>query len=416
MLKNISYSLIALFMVFFPFKAFAERGIGVIERKEMQSPHGDQWLLVIGINNYEFWPKLSTAVSDAKSLRDTLASNYYISNNNIVELIDKDATRKNIITTLRKLAEVVKQNDSLIIFYAGHGHLDPLTKEGSWVPVESGIDDASSWISNDTIRRYLNVDTVKAKHILLISDSCFAGDFFRTHRGAITPPNERMVQTAYSLDSRQVLTSGGIEPVSDSGFGSNSVFSYFLIKALREATKSYVVPSELFLSVRAGVAENSEQVPQFGALAGAGGQQGGELVLFRKVPGVDGVSFGAPASLSSDQPLSSTNRLSLPSVSFQNDSLENKISDGDTKWNLPQIQPPAQVNNVNTTKLSFRSTAATMKEACSLATESIAKKYFNNIRPTDSDFVNLAYRHNCNIISKLPDGQYRVEASIEFRD
>jgi len=168
------------------------------------------------------------------------------------------------------------------IFYAGHGHLDSITKAGSWIPVESGTKDVSAWISNYDIKNYLRVDAIKAKHILLISDSCFSGDFFRGHHGKLPEVTDKVIKRAYKLTSRQAITSGGLEPVADEGFGRNSVFSHFLVKTLNENEKPFLVPSDFFPDIKAGVAENAEQFPQFGSLKDTGGQQGGELVLFLK--------------------------------------------------------------------------------------------------------------------------------------
>ncbi len=243
---------------------------------------GDQWLFVIGINTYSEWPRLKTAVNDAKSFRNVLLSRYYFDKEHLIELYDEKATRKNIISSLRFLAKKTNKNDSLIIFYAGHGHVDSITKAGSWIPVESGTRDVSAWISNHDVKNYLRIDAIKAKHILLISDSCFAGDFFRGHRGRLPEVTDKVIKKAYRLSSRQAVTSGGLEPVYDDGFGKNSVFSYFLIKALKENRKPFLVPSDIFPDIRAGVAQNAEQFPNFGSLRGLGGQQGGEFVLFLK--------------------------------------------------------------------------------------------------------------------------------------
>jgi len=73
-----------------------------------------------------------------------------------------------------------------------------------------------------------------------------------------------------------------LEPVVDTGFGGNSIFSYFLIRTLKENQKPFLIPSDLFSYIKAGVVENAEQFPRFGSLKDAGGQQGGELVLFLK--------------------------------------------------------------------------------------------------------------------------------------
>ena len=243
---------------------------------------GSQWLFVIGIDTYIHWPRLNTAVNDAKAVKDVLLSRYHFEKGNLIELYDEQATRKNIIGKLRYLAGKVRKDDSVVIFYAGHGHLDPITKDGSWIPVESGTNDASAWISNHKIKNYLNVDAIKAKHILLISDSCFSGDFFRGHRGKLPEVNDKVIKRAYKLNSRQAITSGGLEPVTDEGFGGNSVFSHFFVKGLKENQKPFFVPSDFFPDIKAGVAENAEQFPRFGSLKDTGGQQGGELVLFLK--------------------------------------------------------------------------------------------------------------------------------------
>jgi len=243
---------------------------------------GEQWVLTIGIDSYLSWPRLKTATNDAKALRKVLLERYHVDPSNVIELYDENATRKNILGALRDLSRKVKPDDSLLIFYAGHGHVDNITKKGSWIPVESSTDDPSAWISNQDIKDYLNIDAIKAKHVLLVSDSCFSGDFFRGTRGAIPEVTDTVIKKAYQLSSRQAITSGGLEPVSDAGFGGNSVFSHFLVAALNNNTKPYLIPSELFPAIKSGVAQNAEQFPQMGSLYGVGGQEGGELVLFLK--------------------------------------------------------------------------------------------------------------------------------------
>ncbi|TAN44280.1 MAG: hypothetical protein EPN22_07280 [Nitrospirae bacterium] len=210
----------------------------------------------------------------------SLLQRYHIDPSRVIELYNDKAIRKNILAGFRDLAKRVKPDDSVFVFYAGHGHIDSMTKEGSWVPVESGIDDPSAWLSNHDIKNYLKVDVIKAKHVLLVSDSCFSGDFFRGSRGTLPEVTDALIKKAYTRSSRQAITSGGLEPVTDAGFGGNSVFSHFLVSALKNNAKAYLIPTEIFSEVRSGVAKNAEQLPQFGDLKGVGGQDGGELVLF----------------------------------------------------------------------------------------------------------------------------------------
>lgn len=283
MKKNGIYTYVAVFVIALLLPCYTEATRGVNVRPISPTGAevaGNQWLFVIGIDTYIYWPHLMTAVSDAKSVRDVLLSRYHFDRKYLIELYDEKGTRKNIINKLRYLAGKVGKDDSLVIFYAGHGHLDSITKEGSWIPVESGVKDASAWISNHDIKNYLKVDAIKAKHILLISDSCFSGDFFRGRRGKLPEVTGAVIKRAYKLTSRQAISSGGLEPVSDEGFGQHSVFSHFLIKTLKENQKPFLVPSDIFPDIKAGVAENAEQFPRFGSLIGTGGQQGGELVFF----------------------------------------------------------------------------------------------------------------------------------------
>lgn len=281
--KFIYLSLLVVMFLSVPYYGKAERGIAV----RPVSPSGDlvsgdQWLFVIGIDTYRKWPRLNTAVNDARSVKDVLLSRYYFDKKNLIELYNEQATRKNILKQLVYLAKNVRKDDSLMIFYAGHGHLDPITKEGSWIPVESGIEDVSARISNHDIKKYLSVDAIKASHILLVSDSCFSGDFFRGARGKLPAVTNKVIKLAYKLTSRQAITSGGLEPVSDAGFGNNSVFSHFFVKTLKENQKPFLIPSDLFADIKAGVVENAEQFPRYGTLKDTGGQQGGELIFFLK--------------------------------------------------------------------------------------------------------------------------------------
>lgn len=274
---------IALIVLAVPAVAKEDRGIAVRPKAPTgKVVEGEQWLLTIGIDSYLSWPRLKTAANDAKALKNVLLDRYHVDPSRVIELYNENATRKNILAALRDLTKRVKPEDSLLIYYAGHGHIDSITKKGSWIPVESSTDDPSAWIDNRSITDYLNIDAIKAKHVLLVSDSCFSGDFFRGSRGAIPEVTDIVIKKAYQLSSRQAITSGGLEPVSDAGFGGNSVFSHFLISALKNNSKPYLIPSELFPSIKSGVAQNAEQFPQLGSLYGVGGQDGGELVLFLK--------------------------------------------------------------------------------------------------------------------------------------
>jgi hypothetical protein len=213
-------------------------------------------------------------------VKDILLKRYHFDEYHIIELYDEEATRRNILGKLRYLTRRVGPEDSVIIFYSGHGGMGSSKREGSWIPVDGGTNDRSSWISNKDIYNYLKFDAIQAKHVLLIADSCFSGDSFRSYRGEIGRVTDEVIKQAYNQRSRQVITSGEIKPVVEDGMSDNSIFIRFLTKGLKENKKPFLIPSELFKGIKTGLEKNSNQTPGFGTLNDKGGQKGGELVLF----------------------------------------------------------------------------------------------------------------------------------------
>jgi len=262
--------------------ALGERGIRP-QRAGLNTPMGEYHLLVIGIDDYVHWPKLKCAVRDAKAVRDVLVGEYGFDGSRVTEFYNTGATERNIKGAIRKLGQELTKEDSLLIYYAGHGQLDSFTKEGAWIPVEGDRENDSNWIRCGLIKSYLR--HLPARHVLLVSDSCFAGDFFRGSRGAPPEITDAYVREAFKKSSRQAITSGGLEPVADAGFDNHSVFAHFLLKELRENRSPFLLPSDLHDRIKGGVAENANQTPILGTLQDTGGEVGGEFVLFRKGTG-----------------------------------------------------------------------------------------------------------------------------------
>lgn len=89
-------------------------------------------------------------------MRDALQARYGLLAGNIRELFDDEATADNIDLALRAYAgaddAALKEDDSLLIYYAGHGNLDEITGTGAWVPVDARKDSAAAWIDNSRIK------------------------------------------------------------------------------------------------------------------------------------------------------------------------------------------------------------------------------------------------------------------------
>jgi uncharacterized caspase-like protein len=109
---------------------------------------GRKLLFVIGIDNYSspVWPNLNNAVLDCKEFSRILIDKYLFEE---VEnpLFNEEATKTNIYTSLNTIKQIIEPEDSLIIFFAGHGNMNPHTKRGYWIPNE-GTGDSNSWMEN----------------------------------------------------------------------------------------------------------------------------------------------------------------------------------------------------------------------------------------------------------------------------
>ena len=237
---------------------------------------GNFYGLFIGVNEYESEEivDLEEPVDDAKSLRALLLEKYEFSEDHAIMLANP--TRSELIDTLENLASAVKANDSLLIFYAGHGYWDESFKQGYWLPADARQKSKSSWISNATIRDYIY--GIKTKHTLLIADACFSGGLFRTR--AAFKGESKLESTLFQMTSRKAITSGTLTEVPD-----DSVFMKYLLKNLESNQRRHLTSQDLFSTFKVAVMNNSvlNQVPQYGVVQGSG-DEGGDFIFVKKKP------------------------------------------------------------------------------------------------------------------------------------
>ena len=254
----------------------ADRSIGVAPGGQIDSVPitGEYWAVLIGIDEYAHAPNLESAVKDVQAVRAVLESRYGFRPSRIKQLLNAQATRRNIENTLYALSREAGSEDSVFIYYAGHGQYDQARDHGWWVPTDGEPRQAGTLITNATILRYIK--GMQAKHVYLVADSCFSGSLFGTR--AVPPITDRWYAELYKDRSRWGLTSGATEPVADKGLGGHSPFAYFLLKLLRENTQPYLVPSTIHESLAPLVANNTNQVPRSEPLTQSG-DEGGQFVF-----------------------------------------------------------------------------------------------------------------------------------------
>jgi caspase domain-containing protein/pentapeptide repeat protein len=220
--------------------------------------------LLIGINEYHHpaWQKLKNPISDVRALKEVLVDQYHFGENDITVL--ENASYDDIISSFNILKRVAGNDTSLFVYYAGHGFYPEDEGEGYWIPSDAG--------EPDSLRLFLptsiilgKIKSIKSRHTLLIADSCFSGSLVRKSRGAST--NSRFYLDLSRKKSRQVITSGGLEPVDDQGAGNHSIFAGKLLNILSRDRQEPLSASELAFSLRKEVKEGwGAQTPEYGRL------------------------------------------------------------------------------------------------------------------------------------------------------
>jgi tetratricopeptide (TPR) repeat protein len=219
--------------------------------------------VLIACSNYiGKWPQLPSTLTEAKEMKDLLSKKYGFIETNILELYNKDYSA--ILTNLSAKLESLKENDNLIIYFAGHGTYKQKGTElvGYWVPLNTTNIDVD-YISNKKLNEL--VAGTKTKHILILSDACYSGAMRSNNE--IKPPSK----LEYKLRSRQILTSGGLEKVP-----GESVFMKMVMKVLQLNTEKYFPVSDLYNSIFSGVKKQTDNEPKLNDF-GKDGNEGGQF-------------------------------------------------------------------------------------------------------------------------------------------
>jgi hypothetical protein len=259
-----------------PLKTMADskdRGFLFRVPKESSSlKRGANHLFVVGIDAYYRLQKLDNAVRDAKAFRDVLLERYRFKENHVYELYDAQATRRTIMGELRNLVSRLKPEDSLIMYFSGHGHYDEVLEEGYWVPVGATYEVVDEYIPYTFLQKI--VRALEARHVLMVVDSCYSGAMLVRERDLVM---ERLEKDP----SRWLLASGRNEVVPDGSplDKNHSPFAKELLDLLRNYSEDGLTTQMLIARMTENVSYNSKQTPIGQALQDVG-HQGGQFVFY----------------------------------------------------------------------------------------------------------------------------------------
>ena len=231
------------------------------------------YALIIGIDKYKHWQKLKTATNDARELADVLRKEYRFKN--IKVLLNEEATREKILDAIDLYVESLGKEDSVLIYYAGHGWMDNDTKSGYWVPYDAREKKKFDYIPHSQIIQDYFMK-YKVKHLVVIADSCFSG----TLVGGNAERSAWTATRSFYIPSRSIMTSGGLGPVPD-GAGEHSPFATQLLKYLKRPDKVNFGIQDVYFYIRDNLS-NQQPIPIAKPLICANHQSGGEFIFCRK--------------------------------------------------------------------------------------------------------------------------------------
>ena len=240
--------------------------------------NGSYYALVIGINQYRKpLPALQTAVHDADGVAQILRERYGFQ---VKMLLNGDATRTEILNALARYRRSLQENDNLLIYYAGHGVSDSDADKAYWLPVDADRDVNSNWISADDLTTAIKV--LPARHVLIISDSCYSGGLTRDVRLDARPDDQKVfVRKMLASKSRTLMSSGGNEPVADGGPDDHSIFASIVLRALEQTREPSFTAGDLFHNfVEQQVTGRSDQVPRYSFIRNSA-HDSGDFVFMR---------------------------------------------------------------------------------------------------------------------------------------
>lgn len=249
----------------------------IFERRARR--RGRNLIAVIGIDRYNGqWPLLHNAVSDASGALDLFVQ---LGFEQVAALMDGAATGDAMRRLVTDDLSVLGPDDSLVLFFAGHGFTRTNTfqqmtvKTGYLIPVDGlpPTRGTATWVRLDAWLS--DVARLPAKHILVILDACHSGIALGSlikWRGVAS--EEDSLEQLSLRRSRRIITSALEEQQAlDNGpVSGHSLFTGCLIEALTgglaRTRKRVVTGSELGLYVQQRVSTypGARQTPDFGAL------------------------------------------------------------------------------------------------------------------------------------------------------
>ena len=189
------------------------------------------WAVIVGVSRYTAMPSLQFTDDDAYRVYSFLKSpeGGALPDNQISVLVDEDATRENILRTMRANFLKADANDVVLLYFSGHG------LDGCFLPVD--FDGYNNKLRHEEIKAIFLES--KAKHKICIAEACHSGslNYGLAAKGPAPVTLDRYYQAFEASDGGiALLMSSKAEELSLEDHGlRQGVFTYYLLQGLKGA-------------------------------------------------------------------------------------------------------------------------------------------------------------------------------------
>ncbi len=247
-------------------KSFANSG-NHFNFKSSTKMNDNAFALIIGINDYKDNTNVEFADYSALSFEKLAKTTLGVPEENIVTLINSDASSGQLKAKIQFIKEIVDEGGTIYLFYAGHGVPG---KDGKvyMLPSDMSADSIHLEPNLQLDKIYSNLSKSDASEIFVFMDSCFSGKDAKgdlLYKGVA--PVLRVNKAKIRSKKLTVMTAGSSNDFANEYKDKEQrLFSYHLIKELANGNSNL---NNVYKSIRKKVKRSSlrkgigyKQVPQ----------------------------------------------------------------------------------------------------------------------------------------------------------
>ncbi|NGP89673.1 PEGA domain-containing protein [Fodinibius halophilus] len=195
----------------------------------------NHYAVIVGIDDYQKneFSDLNYATADARSIKDLLVRKFNYKEKNVKLLLNEDATKYNILSSLSALKDI-ERNSQVLFYFAGHGQTLQLASGGEMgILVTHDASNEDLYVTGLRMKELSDVtNLVAGKHQLYMVDACYGGLAAVTNRGG-DKQRKRYLNSLLRADARQIITAGGKdEQVIEKAVWGHSAFAKVLLDGL----------------------------------------------------------------------------------------------------------------------------------------------------------------------------------------